>query len=108
MKYSIARRHLFSTNFEEKLNKLCDIAHVNVEEEIRSKNNPEWKIDLDFLNGQRETPQRGVMIGIDMKLAAQEKEKKMQRRRSRIKENQRKTETAIKDLTNCQTRCRGS
>ena len=45
------------------------------------------------------------MIGIDMKLAAQEKEKKMQRRRSRIKENQRKTETAIKDLTGCRRRC---
>ena len=65
--------------FNHKLNQLCDIAHVNVEELIKISGNQEWKIDFQFLEGQHQVPQKGSMAGEDRILARREENRERKR-----------------------------
>ena len=90
------RRQRHFDDFNAKLNSLCDLSHRNVEQLLRSSGSPSWRIDLEFLHGQRETPQRGIMQGNDCVLANKEKiqeEKRLKLQVRREKEKQRRSET---------------
>jgi hypothetical protein len=63
-----------------------------------------WKIDLEILHGQRETPQRGIMQGNDCVLANKEKIQeakrlKLQVRREREKQRRSDDNDSLHQLT---------
>jgi len=60
-KLSVDRRKDPPADFAMKMDQLCDIAHGNAEQLIRSRKNLEWQRDLDFLRGQRSNPQMGTI-----------------------------------------------
>ena len=43
-------------SFLDEMHSLCDLSHSKAEELLEKSGNPEWKVDLDFLVGQRKTP----------------------------------------------------
>lgn len=68
--------------FFDTLKCLFDISHSNayslLELSANSRSvtrNPEWKVDWDFLLGQRKVPQEGCMDGVDKILAGKERER---------------------------------
>lgn len=61
--------------FLDEMQSLCDLSDRDVEQKLRQSGNPEWRIDLEFLLGQRKTPQVGSMEGVDKILAMKEKRK---------------------------------
>ena len=72
---------------------LCDLSHSKVEDLIQKSGNPEWKIGLDFLNGQRKTTQIGSMEGVDKILANKERKKELRNKKLQVrkeKEQERK------------------
>ena len=98
MKFPEDRRQKKKLGFETEMNELCDIAHPNAENLMRSSGNPEWKVDIEFLQGQRQVPQIGVMMGHDNVLARKEKNsdgRSMTLSSRRKKEEERKKNKSI-------------
>lgn len=58
---------------EANLNRLFDIAPLDIEQQMRSSLNPEWKVDYAFYLNQQVFPQTSVMEGKDLKVDALEK-----------------------------------
>ena len=95
-KYSQNRRQKQIEDFNTELTSLCDISHRCAEQLLRSSGSPSWKIDFEFLQGQREKPQRGIMQGHDNVLANKEKikeKKRLQLEIRREKETRRKSQS---------------
>lgn len=68
--------------FLDEMQSLCDLSDRDVEQKLRQSGNPEWRIDLEFLLGQRKTPQVGSMEGVDNILAMKEKRKEEESRKA--------------------------
>jgi hypothetical protein len=55
------------------MNQLCDFSPSNIKKILKNSRNPNWQDDIEFLKGQQEFPQVGVMAGVDSNTVRREK-----------------------------------
>jgi hypothetical protein len=68
--------------FNRKMNQLCDLSPSNVEEILKKSRNPNCQEDIEFLKGQREFPQVGIMAGVDGNTVRREKRRRARSRQT--------------------------
>ena len=68
--------------FNRKMNQPCDLSPSNVEEILKKTRNPNWQEDIQFLKGQREFPQVGIMAGVDGNTVRREKRRRARSRQT--------------------------
>ncbi|KZS01404.1 Cc8K15.2-like protein, partial [Daphnia magna] len=77
--------------FQAELNKLSDFSPPDVENILSHsrRRSSSWEEDLKFLNGQRQYPQIGYMIGVDKTLAEKEKKRAERQKTAQLAESKR-------------------
>ena len=68
--------------FNRKMNQPCDLSPSNVEEILKKTRNPNWQEDIQFLKGQREFPQVGIMAGVNGNTVRREKRSRARSRQT--------------------------